>query len=71
MKHQHKRTASAPVWKIKLGDVKMHGIGDRLNLGHKCLGLICSVQCPSRVIIQTFDAIRALRDAGIVIAGGF
>ena len=35
------------------------------------LGLICSVSCPGSVIIQTYDAIRALRDAGVVIVGGF
>jgi predicted Rossmann fold nucleotide-binding protein DprA/Smf involved in DNA uptake len=35
------------------------------------LGLICSVQCPGSVVIKTFDAIRELRDAGIVVAGGF
>ncbi len=35
------------------------------------LGLICSVSCPGSVIIRTYDAIRALRDAKIVVAGGF
>ncbi len=35
------------------------------------LGLICSVRCPGSIIIQTYDAIRALRDAGTVVAGGF
>lgn len=71
MNRQQNNTAIAAVWKIKLGDVEVHGIGDRIVLERKCLGLICSVQCPGSVVIQTFDAIRALRDAGIVIAGGF
>ena len=35
------------------------------------LGLICSIRCPGSIVIQTFDAIRDLRDAGIVVAGGF
>lgn len=35
------------------------------------LGLVCSVSCPGSVIIQTYDAIRALRDARVVVAGGF
>lgn len=35
------------------------------------LALICSVSCPGSVIIQTYDAIRSLRQAGVVIAGGF
>lgn len=35
------------------------------------LGLICSVSCPGSVVIKTYDAIRELRDAGVVVAGGF
>ena len=35
------------------------------------LALICSVSCPGSVIIKTYDAIRSLREAGVVIAGGF
>jgi predicted Rossmann fold nucleotide-binding protein DprA/Smf involved in DNA uptake len=49
----------------------LHGIGDRDLLKRKCLGLICSVQCPGSVVIKTFDAIRELRDRGVVVAGGF
>jgi len=47
------------------------GIGNRDILRQPCLGLICSVQCPGSVIMKTFDAIRELRDAGVVVAGGF
>ena len=49
----------------------LHGIGNRDILRHPTLGLICSVQCPGSVIMKTFDAIRELRDAGVVVAGGF
>jgi len=35
------------------------------------LGLICSVSCPGSVVIKTYDVIRELRDAGVVVAGGF
>lgn len=35
------------------------------------MGLICSVQCPGSIVIKTFDAVRELRDSGIVVAGGF
>ena len=49
----------------------IYGIGNREIIQHRCLGLICSVQCPGSVIIKTFDAIRELRDAGIVVVGGF
>lgn len=49
----------------------LHGIGNRAILREPTVALICSVQCPGSVIIKTFDAIRELRDAGVVIAGGF
>jgi predicted Rossmann fold nucleotide-binding protein DprA/Smf involved in DNA uptake len=49
----------------------LYGLGHQDLLRRKCLGLICSVQCPGSVVIKTFDAIRELRDAGIVVAGGF
>lgn len=49
----------------------LHGMGNRNILYNPCLGLICSVQCPGSVIIKTFDAIRELRDANVVVAGGF
>jgi predicted Rossmann fold nucleotide-binding protein DprA/Smf involved in DNA uptake len=49
----------------------LHGMGNRGILRNPCVGLICSVQCPGSVIIKTFDAIRELRDADVVVAGGF
>jgi predicted Rossmann fold nucleotide-binding protein DprA/Smf involved in DNA uptake len=49
----------------------IQGMGDREILRHRRLGLICSVQCPGSVVIKTFDAIRELRDAGVVVIGGF
>jgi len=49
----------------------LYGLGDRGILRRECLGLVCSVKCPGSVIIKTFDAVRELRDVGIVLAGGF
>jgi predicted Rossmann fold nucleotide-binding protein DprA/Smf involved in DNA uptake len=49
----------------------LYGLGNREILRCQCLGLICSVQCPGSVVIKTLDAIRELRDAGVVVAGGF
>ena len=49
----------------------IHGLGRREVLCEHILGLICSVRCPGSIVIQTFDAIRELRDAGLVVAGGF
>jgi predicted Rossmann fold nucleotide-binding protein DprA/Smf involved in DNA uptake len=59
------------VWTIKQSDLDVSGIGNQTILLRKCLGLICSVKCPGSVIIKTFDAIRELRDAGVVVIGGF
>ena len=50
---------------------QIYGIGNRDILNRSWLGLICSIQCPGSVIIRTFDAIRELRNAGTVVAGGF
>jgi hypothetical protein len=50
---------------------ELQGIGNPDILTRRCLGLICSVQCPGSVVIKTLDAIRELRGAGIVLAGGF
>ena len=49
----------------------IHGLGRSDILRQPAVGLICSVQCPGSIVIKTFDAIRKLRDAGIVVAGGF
>jgi predicted Rossmann fold nucleotide-binding protein DprA/Smf involved in DNA uptake len=46
-------------------------IGSPEILRPKRLGLICSVRCPGSIVIKTFDAVRQLRDAGVVVAGGF
>jgi hypothetical protein len=46
-------------------------VGDGSLLGAIDLALLCSVSCPGSVIIKTLDAIRDIRDAGIVVAGGF
>lgn len=45
--------------------------GDAGILRRPLLGLICSVQCPGGIILRTFDAVRALRDAGVSVIGGF
>jgi predicted Rossmann fold nucleotide-binding protein DprA/Smf involved in DNA uptake len=44
------------------------------NLGilrGKVLALFCSVKCPGNLILQTYDAACALRDAGVTVVGGF
>jgi predicted Rossmann fold nucleotide-binding protein DprA/Smf involved in DNA uptake len=49
----------------------LYALGDPGILDHRLVGLICSVQCPGSIVIKTFDMVRRLRDAGIVMVGGF
>ena len=49
----------------------IHAMGDTAILRNRLFGLICSIQCPGSIVIKTFDAMRALRDAGVVVIGGF
>jgi len=37
----------------------------------RMLALFCSVKCPGNLILQTYDAACALRDAGVTVMGGF
>jgi predicted Rossmann fold nucleotide-binding protein DprA/Smf involved in DNA uptake len=46
-------------------------IGDVKILNNPLLGLLCSIRCPGRVIVQTYDLARALRDAEVPVIGGF
>lgn len=50
---------------------KLYVIGDATALQHSFVAFVCSVKCPGSVVIHTFDAIRELRNAGIVVVGGF
>jgi len=81
------RNQMQAIWKIQRNDAgfpmvgvrqadgadfsPVYGMGNQAVLRNRSLGLICSVQCPGSVVIRTFDAIRELRDAGVVVAGGF
>jgi len=46
-------------------------LGSRQLLGHVKLGLFCSIHCPGKLIVQTYDLVRALRDVGVTLVGGF
>jgi len=53
------------------GFSRFWAIGDVKILSNPLLGLLCSIRCPGRVIVQTYDLARALRDAGVPVIGGF
>lgn len=46
-------------------------LGNLTILANPLLALFCSTKCPGRLIIQTYDLARALRDAGITVISGF
>ncbi len=46
-------------------------LGDLGILQTRTLALFCSVRCPGRLILQTYDLALALREAGTAVVGGF
>jgi hypothetical protein len=61
LRRVRERTGFSRFWAI--GDVKI--------LEKQLLGVLCSIRCPGRVIVQTYDLARALRDAGVPVIGSF
>ena len=58
----------------RLGDAVpscLHAVGDTAILANGLLGLICSIKCPGSVVLKTYDAVRALREAKVAMIGGF
>src|SRR4030042_3605462 len=53
------------------GFSRFWAIGDVKILNSPLLGLLCSIRCPGRVIVQTYDLARALRDAQVPVISGF
>jgi len=49
----------------------LFALGETVLMQNRMLGLVCSIQCPGSIVLKTFDTIRALKDAGITVAGGF
>ena len=54
---------SAPLWIDVLGEPSI------LNL--PSLALFCSLACPGRLILRTYDLALALREAGVAVISGF
>ena len=46
-------------------------LGNLDLLQSRPLALFCSINCPGDVILRTYDLVRAIRDAGVPIIGGF
>jgi predicted Rossmann fold nucleotide-binding protein DprA/Smf involved in DNA uptake len=45
--------------------------GRREVLDNVKLGLFCSIRCPGKLVVRTYDLVRDLRDAGVTLVGGF
>jgi hypothetical protein len=50
---------------------RIFSIGNPVRLEHRSIALVCSIRCPGSIVIQTFDAMRELRNAGAALIGGF
>ena len=50
---------------------RIFAIGNLDILSQPLLALFCSSKCPGSVILQTYDAVCALRDAGVTVISGF
>ncbi len=50
---------------------RIWALGNTDLLARPLLALFCSSKCPGSVILQTYDAVCALRDAGVTVISGF
>jgi len=50
---------------------RIYAIGNLDILSQPLLALLCSSKCPGSVILQTYDAVCALREAGVAVISGF
>jgi len=50
---------------------QLYAMGNVAILQQRLSGLICSIKCPGSIILKTFDTVRALRDSGVTMVGGF
>lgn len=50
---------------------RIAALGNLEILGERKLAIFCSARCPGDLILKTYDAARALRDAGVTVIGGF
>lgn len=50
---------------------RIAALGDTGILQKEMVAVFCSVRCPGDYILQAYDAVRELRDAGVAVVGGF
>ncbi len=50
---------------------RIAALGNLDLLQCRALAFLCSVKCPGNIILKTYDLAKALRDAKVVVIGGF
>lgn len=75
MTYIEKADTGYPAGLIKyLGDDvpdRIAAFGDTGILQKEMVAVFCSVKCPGDFILQTYDAVGRLREAGVAVIGGF
>jgi predicted Rossmann fold nucleotide-binding protein DprA/Smf involved in DNA uptake len=51
--------------------MKLDMLGDVEILKRPKVGLFCSIKCPGKLILETYDLCRQFRDEGVIVASGF
>lgn len=46
-------------------------VGNLRILRNKLLALFCSIKCPGKIILQTYDLLQHLQQTGVAVVGGF
>ncbi len=49
----------------------LHIVGDAAILDRPKIALFCSVKCPGKLILDTYDLAKRLRDEGVTVISGF
>jgi len=53
------------------GRAPLHIVGDRAILDRPKVALFCSVKCPGKLIVDTYDLAKRFRNEGITVISGF
>lgn len=53
------------------GTTPLHIVGDRAILDRPKVALFCSVKCPGKLILDTYDLVGRFRDKGVTVISGF
>ncbi len=66
----------SPLYPLRLlhaGDAPppLHAIGLPEMLGGTVLGLVCSIRLPGRIMLETYEWARMMKQSRVVVAGGF